>query len=47
LRERRPPVMSMPARSRPLAPHSRSYDRRPPRKLQFHYCTNWFLLPVM
>ncbi|KAL3571773.1 hypothetical protein D5086_025677 [Populus alba] len=30
LRERRPPVMSMPARSRPLAPHSRSYDRRPP-----------------
>ncbi|KAH8488306.1 hypothetical protein H0E87_024102 [Populus deltoides] len=30
LRERRPPLMSMPARSRPLAPHSRSYDRRPP-----------------
>ncbi|KAJ6400284.1 hypothetical protein OIU84_015855 [Salix udensis] len=30
LRERRPPMMSMPARSRPLAPHSRSYDRRPP-----------------
>ncbi|KAJ6344475.1 hypothetical protein OIU76_006067, partial [Salix suchowensis] len=29
LRERRPPMMSMPARSRPLAPHSRSYDRRP------------------
>ncbi|KAF9668722.1 hypothetical protein SADUNF_Sadunf14G0033100 [Salix dunnii] len=30
LRERHPPMMSMPARSRPLAPHSRSYDRRPP-----------------
>ncbi|KAJ6722629.1 HETEROGENEOUS NUCLEAR RIBONUCLEOPROTEIN [Salix koriyanagi] len=29
LRERHPPMMSMPARSRPLAPHSRSYDRRP------------------
>ncbi|KAL3603954.1 hypothetical protein D5086_004813 [Populus alba] len=30
LRERRPPVMSMPARSRPLAPPSRSFERRPP-----------------
>ncbi|CAK7347772.1 unnamed protein product [Dovyalis caffra] len=30
LRERRPPVMSIPARNRPLAPPSRSYERRPP-----------------
>lgn len=44
LRERRPPVMSMPARSRPLAPPSRSFERRPPRMLQFYYYTGWFLL---
>ncbi|KAJ6686036.1 hypothetical protein OIU79_015939 [Salix purpurea] len=30
LRERRPPMMSMPARSRPLAPPFRSFERRPP-----------------
>ncbi|KAL3610676.1 hypothetical protein D5086_001696 [Populus alba] len=30
LRERRPPVMSMPASSRPLASQSRSFERRPP-----------------
>ncbi|KAF9687671.1 hypothetical protein SADUNF_Sadunf02G0117400 [Salix dunnii] len=30
LRDRRPPMMSMPARSRPLAPPFRSFERRPP-----------------
>ncbi|KAJ9171158.1 hypothetical protein P3X46_014558 [Hevea brasiliensis] len=30
LRDRRPPVMSMPARGRPLPPPPRSYDRRAP-----------------
>ncbi|XP_050236565.1 uncharacterized protein LOC126686521 isoform X1 [Mercurialis annua] len=30
LRDRRAPVMSMPARGRPLSPPSRSYDRRAP-----------------
>lgn len=30
LRDRRPPVMSMPVRGRPLPPPSRSYDRRAP-----------------
>lgn len=44
LRDRRPPVMSMPARGRPLAPPSRSYERRAPGMHQSLRVFSWLLL---